>query len=86
MAATNRFLALTPDNYQAKDVLNTSSTTAAAYVELRMLITQSDGTTATNLSRRQVIMALEAMTKYLLRGGVNEFINGTGVLPLPTRL
>lgn len=92
MASTERLLALSPDKLVIGSVTETagvgsSSTwssggTPTAYIELRMQ-TATAAAVATNLTMTQVLIALDVFREYLLQGGVNEFANATGGLPLP---
>ncbi len=75
MAATNRFLSLNPGHLRVGKVVEGATSTTTDRIELRMLITKVDGTTATNLTRYTVIQALEVFKKYLLQGGYIEFNN-----------
>lgn len=84
MAATNRFISLNPGQVRIGKVTEGAATTATDYVEVRMLITKADGTTATNLTRDEVVKTFKVFIQYLLRGGVTEFMNKpSGGLPDP---
>lgn len=89
MAATNRYLSLSlfdqfSDQVAGSNVITEgSSSTAADYVELRMLITKADGTTATKLTVQQVRLALKAFERYLHKRGRSNLGAATDSLPLP---
>ncbi len=85
MAATNRFISKsTPTgNFTDTSITEGASTTATDYVELRVLITKADGTTATKLTVTDVLKALEHFKRYLIKGG-KQLLGSNLPLPGPT--
>jgi hypothetical protein len=78
---TNIFISLLPGETRIGSVVEATSSTAGAYVELRMQ-TVDVGTNATNLTRFHIEKCLEVFKAYLRRGGNTEF-NNTGTKQLP---
>lgn len=76
MAATNLFLSIGSAKRRAPNtfasVTKGASTTATDYVELRMLTVKADGTTATNLTRSDVLAALDTFRWYIASGGLSH--------------
>lgn len=82
MALTNIYISLLPGETRIGKIVEGTSSTTTALVELRMQT--NDGSVATNLTNFHIEKALEVFKQYLRRGGLAAFINsGTKQLPQP---
>lgn len=74
MAATNYYLSI-PNRENIKDDFDNSgldqgsSSTATDFIELRILTIKADGVTATNVTKRDVLIALEVFKRWIIEGG-----------------
>jgi hypothetical protein len=80
MAATNLFLSAgaTRTPKMRVDAITTGATTTSTdYVEVRILTVKADGTTATNVTRTDVLRSLKVILWFILSGGLKHL--GAGI-------